>query len=357
MKNIYLQIPEFNPGSIPLVLATVISTTGSTPQKAGSSALFSSRGLICGTVGGGVLEARVQKIAIEAALKGESGLHHFDLSKDIIFTKEAICGGHVEVLVDASLQNHRALFRQAEELSGKKIPFIMVTFFSGSAKTSAKIERFIITNGEMSNIPAQHKEIIQAEAYRLLQSSNPYDYCRIDLSPPGEEEKIFVFLESVFPRVQLVIAGAGHIGKVLCHLGKLLDFEVTVIDDRIEFANSENLPDADRILVEEVGKAMQLTDKTSDTYIVIVTRGHNDDADALKQCIGSSSAYIGMIGSRTKIEKMHRSFVQNGWATEEQWASIHAPVGLDILSKSVEEIAISIAAELVLERNKKYSRQ
>ena len=75
MNNIYLHIPEFKPGSIPLVLATVISTQGSTPQKAGSSALFSSRGLICGTVGGGVLEGRVQKIAIEAASTGESNIH------------------------------------------------------------------------------------------------------------------------------------------------------------------------------------------------------------------------------------------------------------------------------------------
>jgi xanthine dehydrogenase accessory factor len=97
---------------------------------------------------------------------------------------------------------------------------------------------------------------------------------------------------------------------------------------------------------------MQEIDKTPDTYIVIVTRGHYDDANALKQCIGSRAAYVGMIGSRTKIEKMHKNFVQNGWADEEQWKTIHSPIGLDILSQTVEEIALSIAAEIILEKNR-----
>jgi xanthine dehydrogenase accessory factor len=136
-------------------------------------------------------------------------------------------------------------------------------------------------------------------------------------------------------------------------LGRLLGFEVTVIDDRSEFANNTNLPDADNIIVEDIGKALSELKKIQDSYIVIVTRGHDDDAKALIPSINSRAAYIGMIGSKNKIAKMHRNFVQNGWATEEQWSAIHAPIGLDILSKTVEEIAISIAAELVFERNKR----
>ena len=96
---------------------------------------------------------------------------------------------------------------------------------------------------------------------------------------------------------------------------------------------------------------MQKIKKGSDTYIVIVTRGHNDDAEALKSCIGSGAAYIGMIGSRMKVARMKDEFIRNNWAEEEQWSQIFSPVGLEIKSKTVEEIALSIVAQLVLVRN------
>ena len=85
--------------------------------------------------------------------------------------------------------------------------------------------------------------------------------------------------------------------------------------------------------------------------MVIVTRGHNDDAAALKPCIDSGLAYTGMIGSKNKIATMRKRFIEKGWAAEKQWANIYAPIGIDIKSQSVEEIAVSIAAQLVLVRN------
>ena len=163
---------------------------------------------------------------------------------------------------------------------------------------------------------------------------------------PDEEPASTFFLEPVFPPEQLIIAGAGHIGKALAHLGSMLGFDVTVIDDRQEFANSENLPDADHIIVKDIGDAMNELEKSNDTYVVIVTRGHKDDAAALKPCIGSDLAYTGMIGSKKKIAAMRTHFIENGWATSEQWDKIYAPVGLDIKSQTVEEIAVSIAAQL-----------
>jgi xanthine dehydrogenase accessory factor len=133
----------------------------------------------------------------------------------------------------------------------------------------------------------------------------------------------------------------------------MLNFEVTVIDDREDFANSENLPDAHHIIVKDIGKAMHEVIKDHKTYIVIVTRGHHNDAEALKPCIGSDAAYIGMIGSRAKTAKMRDEFIRNEWTTEENWNKIYTPIGLKIGSQTVEEIAISIAAQLVMIRNKR----
>jgi xanthine dehydrogenase accessory factor len=192
-------------------------------------------------------------------------------------------------------------------------------------------------------------EKIGSEASDILSSAAP-EFRQIEISIQEKKPGI-VLLEPVFPQKQLIIAGAGHIGKALSHLGKLLDFDVTIIDDRKEYANIENLPDADSIIVREIGPAMEEVKKGKDSYIVIVTRGHNDDAEALKPCIGSGAAYVGMIGSRTKVLRMKDEFIRNNWAIEEQWNQIFSPVGLDIKSKTVEEIALSIAAQLVLVRN------
>lgn len=353
MNNIYLQISDKKAGFDPLALATVIETLGSTPQKHGSSALFDSGGLISGTVGGGVLEGKVQQIAQKVIKTKESGIYHFNFDKDISFKKDAICGGQATILIDASPDDHEVVFEQIKESLKNRIPGVLVTIITGVEETNKKISRYWLTSGKRNNLPKQYSELLSGEAEKLLSASNPDDFKKQELALTGEEKSVLAFLEPIFPSSQLIIAGAGHIGKALAHLGKLLDFEVTVIDDRAEFANDTNIPDADHIIVEDIGKAMQELKKNPDTYVVIVTRGHDDDAKALKPCINSVPAYIGMIGSKTKIAKMHRNFVLNGWATEEQWSAIHAPIGLDILSKTIEEIAVSIAAQLIIVRNSK----
>jgi xanthine dehydrogenase accessory factor len=91
--------------------------------------------------------------------------------------------------------------------------------------------------------------------------------------------------------------------------------------------------------------------------MVIVTRGHKDDASALRSCMGKELAYTGMIGSKNKIAQMRSDFLKNGWSTEEQWDAVHTPIGLEIKSRTVEEIAVSIAAELILVRNSKSKYQ
>jgi len=353
MNNIYLLIPDKKTGTTPLALATVIETQGSTPQKHGSSALFGSGGLISGTIGGGVLEGKVQQIAQKVIKTKESGIYHFNLDKDISFKQDAICGGQATILIDASPSDHNAVFEQIRDSLHNRIHGVLVTIVTGVEETNKKISRYWVTSVKKNNLPKQYTDLISMDLKGLLSVTNPDDFRMLELVLEGDEESVLTFIEPLFPPSQLIIAGAGHIGKALAHLGKLLDFEVTVIDDRAEFANKNNLPDANHIIVEDIGKAIQELKKNSDTFIVIVTRGHDDDAKALKPCINSGAAYIGMIGSKNKIAKMHRNFVQNGWATEEQWSSVHAPIGLEILSKTVEEIAVSIAAELILERNKR----
>ena len=288
MRNVYLKLAEMEGDISGIVIATIISTSGSTPVKAGSSALFDRDGLVYGTVGGGILEGRVTGLAREYSGTGRSGIHNFELDNDISRKDEAICGGRASLLIDASPGEHHKTFLELKKMLLLRQTVVMATFIVKDERGNHAIKRDLYMEGD-SGIPSAGTEGL-------------------------------VLLESITPRKQLIIAGAGHIGKVLCHLGNLLDFEVTVIDDRPEFANPVNLPDAENIVVGDIGTEMDRIEKNSDTYIVIVTRGHNDDSNALKACIRSNASYTGMIGSKTKIEKMKRNFLANGWATDEEWA-------------------------------------
>jgi xanthine dehydrogenase accessory factor len=350
MKNIYLQLLDKLTVSSSLVLATVTSTSGSTPQKPGSSALFYKDGLLAGTVGGGRLEGEIQKIAQSALISKKSGHYHFRLDNDINHKEEAICGGQISILIDAKPENHIEVFKQMKQSIQQRKPGILVSLFNSLNNDSSEIQRFWITESNKHLLNDRIKNT-RRDIEKLFETINQSDFREFFISP--EEEKTYIFLETILPLPRLVIAGAGHIGKALAHLGNLLDFEVTVIDDRIEYANRENITDADHIVVDDIGKAMLSVEKTNDTYIAIVTRGHMDDAKALKACIGSGAAYVGMIGSVNKITLMRNKFIDEGWATPLQWDAIHAPVGLEIHSKTVQEIAVSIAAQLVLLRNLK----
>ncbi len=350
MKNIYLQILEQNPALAPMVLATVIRTLGSTPQKPGSSALFTGKGLLAGTVGGGVVEGKIHNIAMDAIQSGESCQYSFDLANDISRKDDAICGGEIDLLVDANLKSHLGTFEKLKRSIADRSPGILLTRVADSNR-KMDIKRFWITECFRTDIPGELMTIIEPEVIRMLSEGRHSRYKEMEITIPGEKSSSLILLEPVLPPEQLVIAGAGHIGKALARLGNMLDFEVSVIDDRPEYANTGNIPDADHIIVKNIGNAMVELPKNKSTYVVIVTRGHKDDAEALKPCIGADLAYTGMIGSKNKIAAMKADFMGQGLASADQWEEIYAPVGLDIKSQTVEEIAVSIAAQLVQVRN------
>ncbi len=353
MENIYLQMLNQKSGNFPIVLATVTATSGSTPQKPGSSAIFGKSGLISGTVGGGVVEGEIQKIAVSALKSKESGHYTFNLENDISKTEEAICGGQISILVDANIENCLDVFEQLKDSLENRIPGVLLTMVTRYSEKTVLINRYWVSGTSVPEIPKAFIDKLNPIVSDMLLAGLQGDYRQIEISEDGEEPFSLFLLESVLPLPALIIAGAGHIGRALAHLGAMTGFEVTVIDNRKEYANFVNIPDASHIIVNDIGEAMKSIRKSNDTYVVIVTRGHKDDAAALKPCIGSELAYTGMIGSRKKIAAMRNDFLEKGWATVELWDRIYAPVGIDILSQSVEEIAVSIAAQLIMVRNSK----
>lgn len=350
MKNIYLQIEETGMERAGLVLATVVATSGSTPQKPGSSALLLDGKLISGTVGGGIIEGRILEYARNCSEGCESALLHFSLDKETSEPEEAVCGGTITILVDSNPRAHLKAFDEMKQSIGSGQPGVLITKVIPWNETSVMIKRCWSTGTGEIPVTCNSGIDLKEEVNSILKAGIRAGYREFELPVAGERLPAKIFLEPVSPLPRLIIAGAGHIGKAVSHLGRLLGFEVTVIDDREEFANRVNLPAADNIIVTDIGEAMRDIQKDKNTFIVIVTRGHSHDADALKPCIGSSAAYVGMMGSRVKVAKMREEFISKGWATMAQWGEICTPIGLQIGSKTVEEIAVSIAAELIVKR-------
>lgn len=352
MKNIYCYISDKDYPGEGFALATVISSSGSTPRKPGASAIFSRKGLEYGTIGGGVLEESVRQIVMNTSGESLSRIYHFDLDHDTSDSENAVCGGRVDVLVDSNIFSDISIPGKIAELTEKRIPLVLVSVIKEEENEKTLINRYIVSKDYKDDIPMQYGHRPVKEALRMLEEGVKGSFESIT-----EATGLTVILESLFPPPRLVIAGAGHVGRAVSHLGKFLGFEVTVIDERAEYANTINLPDADEIIAGRIGETIKKIVKDDRTYIVIVTHGHSKDAEALKACIGSNAVYIGMIGSRAKTAKMRRDFISNGWATEEQWEKIHTPIGLEINSETVEEIAISIAAQLVMVKNREFEKK
>ena len=358
MKNIYAYLLELLEKKKPLVLATIIETRGSTPQVPGASAIFSSEGLLKGTLGGGLLEAEAQKEALHALNKRKCLLFEFDLLADISSEEGAICGGAVKIIIDARPDEHRDTFHKLNQSLIHRQPGVLATCINKLSEKKVSLLRYWIEENQKFEAGEEKKlSLFREETGKVLSEEKPGLLILEEKIFLEQAEESTVFLEPILPLQQLVIAGAGHIGQALSHLGSLLDFEVTVIDDRPEFANKERLPDADNIIVDDVEKAVRNFPLSSDTYLVIVTRGHRHDAEALRPCISSKAAYVGMIGSARKIKLMRGKFIEQGWATPEEFDHVHAPIGIDIQSKTVEEIAVSIAAQLALVRSKIKNRK
>jgi len=250
------------------VIAKVIQTVGSTPRKKGAWMLMTAEGTFYGTVGGGKLEAEVERICRETIRTRESGIHEFRLTPEDQQGIDMRCGGDAKVSIE------------------------------------------------------------------FVDHLNPDN-----------------FEEDMERSATAYIFGAGHVGKEIAKVLKFVGFTTVVLDDRPEFANAERFPDADRIIVlDDFGIAFKDISTDEDSFIIIVTRGHSGDYDVLKQALERPGAYIGMIGSRKKIAAVYGMLREYGFG-EADIARVHSPIGLAIGAETPEEIAVSIAAEMILVRS------
>lgn len=211
--------------------------------------------------------------------------------------------------------------------------------------------KWLVLDGEP--IPAPEGDPLDRAVHRdladALDAAEPvcHPYTRDGGRPRRRRDaEVEVFYEPLRPSDRLVIVGAGHVAVPICQIGQASGFGITVIDDRSDYANRERFPQAEQILVGDMAECLAGLNVDASTYIVLVTRAHAFDESALRQLAGCSAPYIGMIGSRRRVLIVYRNLVAGG-VPADSLANIYAPVGLDIGSRTPEEIGLAVVAEIV----------
>lgn len=326
------------------VLATIVQRSGSAPRTSGSRMIVDAAGAGFGTIGGGLLEGRVMEKSRQVLREGRSRFLEFDMDFGDAAASGMICGGRVRVLLALVRPNpeNRAAFTQWRRtvMHGDPGVFVSVVRTDGPAIEAVDHGLVAFDGSIAGNCPLPADTLVemtakvrQGHALRIL----PHDDALVVLEPCRKPPALYVF-------------GGGHVAQPTVHLAALVGFRVTVLDDRAEFANAERFPEADAIRVpEDFAHSVDDLAIDGDSYIVIVTRGHLYDRVVLGQVLKTAAAYIGMIGSRRKIDAVYRKLEPEGF-TDADFARVHAPIGLDIGAETPEEIAVSIVAELIQKR-------
>lgn len=335
MFQLYRKALDLSAKNLPVVLSTVIHTEGSTPQKAGSQALMDGEGNLWGTLGGGMVEAdgldRMQRTLAE----GTPSQHEYRLDDEYSRTAGPICGGTMRFYTQPDLGNQREAIESAISAFDSSERGLLITHLAGSQKDQIRWtaeEELIGTQTFPSS--GQLVECLNREVPQVVKGED------------GSE----AYVEPVVPTPRLLIVGGGHVGQAVAHQAKLTGFDVTVYDDREEFAAPDLFPDDTTLAHGNIKQLVAEYPKGSNCYIVLVSKGHVLDALALEACIHDEVRFLGMIGSKRKVHALKKHFIEDGLATDEEWNRIVSPIGYDIGAVTVSEIGISIVAQLIAAR-------
>ena len=346
MREIYQKIPELIRSDQVGAYCTVVETKGSTPQKPGSKLLVLPDLRNIGTLGGGCVEAEARRQAIGLMQGGVPRLLEFQLDSDYGWDDGLICGGNMKIFIDLPNTHAEAeIFTRIQELNKEKVPLISATVVeSKQPDIKVGMKMVFANNGQRIGTLGDPKleSEMETEISDILEQNRSSLY--------KKNKTVSIFLEPLQPRPTLLIAGAGHVGQALCHLGSWLDFDITIVDDRADFASKNRLPEADEIIIGDIAEELRQYSINHLTYVVIVTRGHQHDESALHSVVESEARYIGLIGSRRKIKLIFDDLLEVGIPIE-KLQRVYAPIGLNINSKTVPEIAVSITSQLIQVRN------
>jgi len=310
MKKLFTTIYEAVRNGEDIVMVSVIGEFGSTPRGAGARMAVGKRGRLEGTIGGGAVEYRATSLAVEALEQRKSYIQGFRLRPNDIADLGMICGGDLDVYFQ---------------------------YIEGSGENTTMLEEIVLQldRDEDSWLVT---EILGDEGWKMRISREEGGLAGAD--------GVKCFKEPLTKAGKVCIFGGGHISQQLVPLLDSVGFRCFVIDDMPEFANGELFPKADKTVVADFSDFGESVSINPSDYVVILTRGHKNDYDVLVQALRTDACYIGLVGSRTKIGKTRERLREDGFP-DDAFDRVYAPIGTEIKAETPEEIAVSIAGEMI----------
>ena len=366
VKELFQEIIHELESGETVAVATIVKRKGSVPREVGAKMLVHRGGTISGTVGGGCGEAEVWRSALNVIDTKRPTIVQVDLTEEIAMESQGVCGGIFDVFVQPwhnsllpgqpDMQDFASAINAG--LEGERAVVLASIVAAGGAWSHYVGQQMLFhENGEtlgtlmLPDAPNGLAFQLNESAQKAIATGKPHienvgatlAVARLAESAEAWAE---IFIEPFVPNPVLLIAGAGHIAAPLASLAHLMNFSVSVTDDRASFANRERFPTAKQLLVGDIESTLKNYPITPRTHVVLVTRAHAHDVQGLRAIIDSPAAYIGMIGSQRRVWAVFKLLHEEG-VSPEKLSRVRAPIGLDLGGGTPEEIALSIMAEII----------
>ena len=319
MNNQFTKILNHLEANHSLMMITIVKREGSAPRDVGARMYLTDTKEVVGTIGGGNLEYLALKAAAKLLLVKQSQVSKYHLGNEEAAAIGMVCGGDI---------------------------WLSYQYLSADIKGQLEVIRQIVKAGEAD------------ENIWLTMKMGESCGQGIDIAFEGgnyptliESNGSMYYTEPLLKRGTVYIFGGGHVSKELTPLLVYLGFSCVVYDDREEYANAQEFPSATRIICGEFGDIEKHIKLNVEDYVISMTRGHLHDIRVQAWALKQYPCYVGVIGSKKKVEFSKNELLKQGFSVEEI-ASCHSPIGLDIGADTPQEIAISIAAELIEIRHK-----
>ncbi len=348
MREIYARMAELEREGRRFAVCTVVRTVGSTPQVVGAKLLVDDLGRLTGTLGGGCVEGDAFQEAKRVLESGAHSLREYELTEDLAWDTGLVCGGTMWIAIEPG---DGALHLAGRDLLGDVLaassggrPVALATLLKKNGRDFAPHGKlFVETDG------ATHGSFgdgsLDARAVAAATDALRQGTARTIALDDGLE----VLIEPVVAKPRLVVAGGGHVGLAIAKIAGMLEYEVTVIDDRDEYSARERFGPGVDIVRMDMDEALRTLPMGWNTFIVIATRGHKLDSHCLREAVKRDVRYVGLLGSRRKTVLIAKMLREEG-VPEERIRRVHAPIGLDLGGRTPSEIALSVLSEMSMER-------
>ncbi|PWI13704.1 XshC-Cox1 family protein [Streptomyces sp. Act143] len=344
MREILPALSAWYAAGSPFGLATVVAVSRSAPRDPGAAMAVGPGDEVVGSVSGGCVEGAVFELAQEVVASGEAQVRTFGYSDEDAFAVGLTCGGEITLLVRPVTAALDPSFGEVAASVAAGRPVTVATVTDGPAPRGATLAVWPDrVSGSLGTSGLDVAVTADARGELALGATGLRHY-----GPRGErrEDAVSVFLHSFAPPPRMLVFGAIDYAAAVARIGDFLGYRVTVCDARSVFATAKRFPPGVEVVVDWPHRYLQGTDTDERTVICVLTHDPKFDVPLLQEALRRPAAYIGAMGSRRTHDDRMKRLVEGG-LTDRELSRLRSPVGLDLGARTPEEVAVSVAAEIV----------